>query len=122
MPRCEGRVRRDNASAVFEFGTGAERSGYRDPRQRAASSALSLFVIDPPVRLHNRSRRAALRLRAALLFLGGFPRHATSQLTNASLGLVVLERAGLFFGVGARFFGAGSGATMAKICRSAASQ
>ncbi len=56
----------------------AERSGYRDPRQRAASSALSLFVIDPPVRLHNRSRRAALRLRAALLFLGGFPRHATS--------------------------------------------
>ena len=41
---------------------------------------------------------------------------------NASLGLVVLERAGLFFGVGARFFGAGSGATMAKISRSAASQ
>jgi hypothetical protein len=96
--------------------------GYRDPSQRAASSALSLFVIDPPVRLHNRRRRAALRLRAALLFLGGFPPARERQLTNARLGLPVLERAGFFFGVGARFFGAGSGATMAKISRSAASQ
>jgi hypothetical protein len=44
------------------------------------------------------------------------------QLTNARLGLAVLERAGFFFGVGARFFGVASGATMAKISRSAASQ